>query len=64
MPITRPTPEEVRKDLEAHWSYTEKYLLKMIKIAGELYVDSGIHQHKHGWDDAMEEVRRLKEASS
>jgi len=45
--------EEIRKMVEDHWEYTEK----MMRIA---YIESGVHQYKHGWDDCKKEIERGK----
>lgn len=40
--------DDVRADAEAHWGYTEKIILDMLRLVQTVYVEVFIHAHKHG----------------
>ncbi len=50
------TKEELRAHVESHWEYTELIIADMMKLVKTSYIESGIHQYKHGIDDAKEHV--------
>ncbi len=43
--------EEVRAEAEAHWDYTEKIILDMLRLVRTVYVEVFIHGVRHGRED-------------
>ncbi len=43
---------DVRADAEAHWEYTEKIILDMLRLVHTVYIEVYVHAHGHGKEDA------------
>lgn len=39
---------DARAEAEAHWKYTEKIILDMLKLTHTAYVEAFVHGVKHG----------------
>ncbi len=51
--------EEIRTHVEDHWKYTEKIIMKMLDLVETAYIESGVHQHKHGQEDMFNKLKHL-----